>query len=309
MPKVKVKMIKIENLSKRFKDVLAVDNVSFKVKKGELFAFLGLNGAGKSTTINMICGNLKKDSGSIHINGVSIDEDDVSCKQLLGVVYQTSVLDKALSVKDNLQSRASLYSIHNEEFEARLKALSKLLDLDAILNRTFSKLSGGQKRRVDIARALIHRPQVLILDEPTTGLDPQTRQMVWGVVNKLRNEEGITVFLTTHYMEEASDADYVVILDSGKICAEGTPIQLKNEYTGDYVYLYNQTAEVVKSLGVNYQLEGNKYKLKIKNTTEATNLILAHPKVFVDYEVIKGDMDSVFLNATGKKLTISGVKK
>ena len=309
MPKVKVKMIKIENLSKRFKDVLAVDNVSFKVKKGELFAFLGLNGAGKSTTINMICGNLKKDSGSIHINGVSIDEDDVSCKQLLGVVYQTSVLDKALSVKDNLQSRASLYSIHNEEFEARLKALSKLLDLDAILNRTFSKLSGGQKRRVDIARALIHRPQVLILDEPTTGLDPQTRQMVWGVVNKLRNEEGITVFLTTHYMEEASDADYVVILDSGKICAEGTPIQLKNEYTGDYVYLYNQTEEVVKSLGVNYQLEGNKYKLKIKNTTEATNLILAHPKVFVDYEVIKGDMDSVFLNATGKKLTISGVKK
>ena len=224
-------IIQIKNLKKSFKDVKAVDDISFDVKKGDLFAFLGLNGAGKSTTINIICGNTEKDEGEVFINKKSIDEYTNDTKTLLGVVYQSTVLDKPLTVKDNLVSRAKLYGLFGEDLEKRLAELYDIFDLRDILSRPVGKLSGGQLRRVDIARALIHKPQVLILDEPTTGLDPQTRKMVWGTINTLRKKENITVFLTTHYMEEATDADYVVILDSGKISAEGTPLQLKNIYT------------------------------------------------------------------------------
>lgn len=295
-------MITIKNLVKRYGKLIAVDNISFKVKKGELFAFLGLNGAGKSTTINMICGNLEKDSGEIFINNISIDENITKCKSQLGVVYQNSVLDKALSVKDNLQSRASLYNIYGKDFEIRLKELSDLLELNDILNRPLAKLSGGQKRRVDIARALIHNPQILILDEPTTGLDPQTRKKVWNVINNLRKEKGITVFLTTHYMEEATDADYVVILDSGKISAEGTPLELKNKYSNDFIYLYNAEENEVKALGINYEKIGNTYKIIVESTKKATELIVKNPNLFIDYEITKGKMDDVFLSVTGKKL-------
>ncbi len=296
-------MIVIKNLVKNFGDFTAVDDISFKVNKGELFAFLGLNGAGKSTTINMICGNLQKNSGEIFIDGVSIDDDLTGCITKLGVVYQTSVLDKSLSVKDNLKSRASLYNIHGKDFDARLAELSKLLDLGEILNKTFSKLSGGQKRRVDIARALLHNPQILILDEPTTGLDPQTRKTVWNVINTLRKNDGVTVFLTTHYMEEATDADYVVILDSGKISAQGTPLELKNKYTGDFIYLHNTEERQVKKLNIKYEKVGTSFKLKVSSTNEATNLIIKNPDLFVDYEVMKGKMDDVFLSVTGKNLT------
>ena len=296
-------IIDIKNLKKHFKEVKAVDDISFNVEEGSLFAFLGLNGAGKSTTINMICGNLEKDSGEIWINGTSIDENVDLTKSSLGVVYQNSVLDKPLTVKDNLQNRAALYGIYGEEFKTRINELCKLLDLDDILNRTLAKLSGGQKRRVDIARALIHKPKILILDEPTTGLDPQTRKTVWNVIDKLRKKDKITVFLTTHYMEEASDADYVVILDSGKVSAEGTPLELKNRYTGDFITLYNIAETKVKSLKLPYEKVADAYRVEVKNTAEATALITSHPDIFVDYEVTKGKMDDVFLSVTGKKLS------
>ncbi len=296
-------IIEIKNLKKYFKDVKAVDDISFDVHKGSLFAFLGLNGAGKSTTINMICGSLKKDAGEIIINGVRIDENENYAKSSLGVVYQNSALDKPLSVKENLKNRASLYGILGAEFDNRLKELCSLLDLDDILNRVYSKLSGGQKRRVDIARALIHNPQILILDEPTTGLDPQTRKMVWSVINNLRKKFKMTVFLTTHYMEEATDADYVVILDTGKIVAEGTPIELKNQFTGDFITLYNTTESKVKKLKRDYEVLSDAFRIEVKNTAEATELILNHPEVFEDYEITKGKMDDVFLSATGKKIT------
>lgn len=295
-------MIEIKNLVKKFGDFTAVDNISFKVKKGELFAFLGLNGAGKSTTINMICGNLQKDAGEIYVDGVSIDENITACITKLGVVYQSSVLDKSLSVKDNLKSRAALYGIYGGDFTNRLAELSKLLDLDEIMNKQLSKLSGGQKRRVDIARALLHRPQILILDEPTTGLDPQTRKTVWNVINTLRKNKGVTVFLTTHYMEEAADADYVVILDSGKISAHGTPLELKNKYTGDFVYLHGVDEKQVKTLGLKYEKIRTSFKLKVDSTADATSLIIKNPELFTDYEIMKGKMDDVFLAVTGKKL-------
>ena len=295
-------IIEISNLSKSYNDLLAVSDISFKVKEGEFFAFLGVNGAGKSTTISIMCGQLSKDSGEVIVNGHNLDKDIDKVRKDIGVVFQASALDKPLSVKDNLKYRAGLYGICGAEFEKKLDELCKLFDLDEILNRPIKKLSGGQKRRVDIARALLHDPKILILDEPTTGLDPQTRKIVWDVIHKLRKDRGLTVFLTTHYMEEVIDADYVVILDSGKIVAEGTPIDLKNKYTGDYITFYNVEEDVIKYMNLNYTKIRGGYRVEVENTKMATKLVLDNPDLFVDYEITKGKMDDVFLAVTGKDL-------
>lgn len=296
-------IIEIKNLSKSFGDVKAVQNLSFKVKTGELFAFLGVNGAGKSTTISIMCGSLKKDSGSVLICQKEAGERSGEIAKKLGVVFQNSVLDKALSVKDNLESRAALYNMSKKQFKKRLSELSKMLDFENILSRPVGKLSGGQRRRIDVARALLHEPEILILDEPTTGLDPQTRKLLWDVVENLRKKNNMTVFLTTHYMEEAADADYVVILDSGKIAAEGTPLELKNAYTGDFITFYSLTEEEIKTLSLPYEKVGESFRVEVESTKEATKLIEKYPHLFTDYEITKGKMDDVFLSATGKKLS------
>ena len=296
-------IIEITHLSKHFGDVQAVQDLSFRVKAGELFAFLGINGAGKSTTINIMCGQLSKDAGTVKIGGIDLDSDPDSIKRSLGVVFQNSVLDKDLSVQDNLQSRAALYGIRGKAFRERLTELAGLLEFEDLLKRTVGKLSGGQRRRIDIARALLHRPKILILDEPTTGLDPQTRSILWQVIGDLRKSEGMTVFLTTHYMEEAADADYVVILDSGKIAAEGTPLTMKNTYTGDFITLYGVDEAQIKQLGMPCEAIRDAYRVSVPNTAAATELILKHPEIFQDYEITKGKMDDVFLAVTGKKLT------
>lgn len=302
-------IIEIKNLSKSFGKVKAVNDLSLEVKEGELFAFLGINGAGKSTTISIICSQLEKDSGKVYVNGKDLDYASGEIKKDLGVVFQNSVLDKALTVKDNLESRAALYSITGREFDKRLEELCGLLEFGDLLKRPVGKLSGGQKRRIDIARALFHNPKILILDEPTTGLDPQTRKAVWNVVDKLRKNENITVFLTTHYMEEAAEADYVVILDSGTIAAEGTPQELKNKYTGDYITLYNINEKQISVLNKEYEkLPNNAYRIAVSDASQATALIMAHPELFTDYEVIKGKMDDVFLAATGKMLSGENLK-
>lgn len=301
-------IIKIDHLCKNFGDVKAVQDLCFRVKEGELFAFLGVNGAGKSTTINIMCGQLSKDSGSVVIDDANLDKNLNHIKGTLGVVFQNSVLDSALSVYDNLQSRAALYGITGVAFKERLSDLTKLLDFENLLKRTVGKLSGGQRRRIDIARALINKPKILILDEPTTGLDPQTRKTLWNVISDLRKNENMTVFLTTHYMEEAAEADYVVILDSGKISAEGTPLELKNTYTGDFITLYGVDEATVKTLGVEFEQLRDAYRLSVPNTAKATELIIKHPDIFSDYEITKGKMDDVFLNVTGKKLE-GGVAK
>lgn len=294
-------IIEIEGLNKSFGDVKAVRDLSFCVKKGELFAFLGVNGAGKSTTISILCGQLAKDSGVVKVCGKNIEQapDEAKCK--LGVVFQNSVLDQSLNVRDNLESRAALYGITGKLFEKRLKELSKLLDFEALLTRTVGKLSGGQRRRIDIARALLHEPEILVLDEPTTGLDPQTRKLLWEVVTELRRDHGMTVFLTTHYMEEAADADYVIILDSGRVSAQGTPLELKNKYTGDFITLYGASDDELSALGLPYEFVGGAARILVPNTAAATELIIKNPTVFKDYEITKGKMDDVFLAVTGKK--------
>ena len=296
-------IIEIDHLSKSFGDIRAVQDLSFQVREGELFAFLGVNGAGKSTTINILCGQLAKDGGSVRICGADPDREADRVKRSLGVVFQNSVLDKSLSVRDNLESRAALYGITGKAFSRRLEELSGLLELDDLLKRTVGKLSGGQRRRIDIARALLHQPRILILDEPTTGLDPQTRKLLWDAVSRMRREKSMTVFLTTHYMEEAADADYVVILDSGRIAAQGTPLTLKNTYTGDFITLYGVTEEQVRGLGHPYESIRDAYRVSVSDTAAATGLIVQNPDVFRDYEITKGRMDDVFLAVTGKKLT------
>lgn len=295
-------IIEINNLDKSFQDVHAVNDLSLRVKEGELFAFLGVNGAGKSTTISIMCGMLAKDGGKVFIDGKDVDKDMREITKELGVVFQNTVLDAKLSVKDNLTSRAALYGITGKEAKQRIAHLAELLEFKDILNRTFGKLSGGQKRRVDVARALLNNPKILILDEPTTGLDPEARKALWSVVTSLRKNQNMTVFLTTHYMEEAADADYVVILDSGKISAEGTPLELKNNYTGDFVTIYNVDEDKIKALGLPYENIRDAVRIAVKNTEEARDLIVRHPDLFTDFEITKGKMYDVFLAVTGKKL-------
>lgn len=295
-------IIEISHLHKEFKEVVAVKDLSFKVKKGELFAFLGVNGAGKSTTISIMCGVLAKDDGTVIINGKNIDTNMSEICKDLGVVFQNSVLDGALSVMENLMTRASLYNITGKKAKERIYKLAEMLNFKDILNRTVSKLSGGQRRRIDVARALIHEPKILILDEPTTGLDPQTRKLLWETIDNLRRQEKMTVFLTTHYMEEAVDADYVVILDSGEIVTEGTPLELKNKYTGDFVTIYNVSEEEIKKLGKPYEALRDAFRVSVKDTVEARELVINNPALFTDFEITKGKMDDVFLSVTGKKL-------
>jgi len=301
-------IIEISHLSKSFGEVKAVQDLSFRVKEGEFFAFLGVNGAGKSTTISVICGQLQKDEGEVLVCGKNIETGMNDIRRRIGVVFQESALDKVLTVRDNLECRAALYGIRGKEFEKRLEELCGLLEIKDLLGRTLGKLSGGQRRRIDIARALLHSPELLILDEPTTGLDPQTRSLIWQVLEKLRAERQLTVFLTTHYMEEASPADYVVIIDSGRIAAEGTPLELKNAYAGDYITLYGVSGEEAKRAAGGRPIKPLRdgYRIEVKSTAEATELIVASRELFRDYEITKGAMDDVFLAVTGKTIERGG---
>ncbi len=299
---MKKNIIEIRDLKKSYGDVKAVDGISFDVQEGSLFAFLGLNGAGKSTTINMICSILKKDSGKIFINGLDLDTSQNDVKSLIGVVFQNSTLDRVLSVKENLTARAGFYGLSGKQWKRRLAELTELLDLDSILKKPFKNLSGGQKRRVDIARGLINLPKILVLDEPTTGLDPHTRKKIWELIDSLRVQRNMTVFLTTHYMEEADKADRVVVIDEGHIVANDTPHNLKNQYASDYIKNYiAKDEEFEKIFGDKAVYSGDCYRINVKDSEEARELIETHKEYFKDFEVLKGDMDDVFLNITGKK--------
>lgn len=301
------KVITIKNLKKSYGDIKAVDDISFEVEQGSLFAFLGLNGAGKSTTINIISTLLKKDAGKVDIMGYDLDTQAMQIRDNIGIVFQGSILDANLSVRDNLRIRGAFYGYYGDKWKRRLDELTNLLSLDDILSRPYGKLSGGQRRRVDIARGLINSPKILILDEPTTGLDPMTRKTVWEVVDKIRKEQNMTVFLTTHYMEEANTADDVVIIDAGKIAARGTPVQLKNKYSRDYLIVYSDKNDQLDKAfeGLDYEYDGA-YKVVLSGSKQAKELLAKYGKMIEDFEVVKGDMDDVFLNVTGKKLSGGG---
>ena len=294
-------IIKIENLEKSFGKIKAVRKINLEVYEGSLFAFLGINGAGKSTTISMMYGGLKIDSGRITICGQDVATHLDKIKNQIGVVFQDSILDKTLTVYENLKFRAGFYGIFGQDFKDRYQELEKLFDFAEIKNQKIQKLSGGQKRRVDIARAIIHQPKILILDEPTTGLDPGTRSKVWRIISKLREDLKMTIFLTTHYMEEAADADYVTILDKGRIIAEGTPLELKTQYATDILHLYGVEEADVKKLKLPYQKIHKAFQIKVKNSAVVTKLIIKYPELFQDFELIKSTLDDVFLTVTKNK--------
>ena len=297
-------IIEVKNLIKNYKDVEAVRDISFNVEEGSFFAFLGVNGAGKSTTINILCTVLEKTSGSVVIGGNDLDREPFKIKELIGIVFQGSVLDKQLTVRENLTSRAAYYGLSKAETKERIAQLSATFELNEILNRRYERLSGGQKRRVDIARALLNRPKLLFLDEPTTGLDPATRSKVWEIIHKLRREYGLTVFLTTHYMEETALCDKVVIIDAGRIAAAGTPHELKQQFAGNRLLWYTpqteRSDELLRSNGLTFEYHLDCYRVPMESSEQATALLKRCGEI-TDYEFIKGNMDDVFLAVTGKR--------
>lgn len=298
------KIIEVENLSKQYGSLLAVDNISFSVDKGSLFAFLGTNGAGKSTTINMICTLLSKTSGKIFVDGMDIDTNAAQVRKRIGIVFQDNMLDLALTVLENLTIRGKLQGLYGDALGSRLHALNNLLGLSDIWKRPIAKLSGGQKRKCEIARALLGNPKILILDEPTTGLDPQTRKNIWEAIVSLQKSNDMSIFLTTHYMEEAATADYVVILEKGNICAKGSPAALKSDYGKDTLRLrfsdMSAGRKALVKMGCAANQKADVLIVPVENSRDALKIINGLDD-FLDFELIKGSMDDVFLNVTGHR--------
>lgn len=299
-------IIEVNHLKKYYKDIKAVDDISFKVEKGEFFGFLGVNGAGKSTTINMLCTLLTPTEGGAYIGGYKLGKDNEAIRRLIGIVYQGNSLDDMLTVRENLMIRGRLYESDGKKLRAQLNEVTELLGLESILNRRFKRLSGGQKRRCEIARALMHKPEVLFLDEPTTGLDPATRKDVWECVARLREEMQMTVFLTTHYMEEAATASHIGIMDSGKLKEYGTPFSLKESFTSDRLNLVPKDKEKVITLlekkALDFNVEDEVLSVKLNTTLAAISILSDLEESINGFEVIQGSMDDVFLNVTGKAL-------
>lgn len=299
-------IIEVNHLSKSYGSIHAVKDISLFVKQGKLFAFLGPNGAGKSTTINSICTFLKPDKGEVSVNGYRLGEDDDRIRDSIGVVFQESLLDRLLTVEENLYIRGSFYHLKGKALKEAVKKVCQAVEIESLLKRPYGKLSGGQRRRADIARALVHTPKILFLDEPTTGLDPQTRKNVWDTVKRLQKEQGMTVFLTTHYMEEAEEADYCVVVDDGKIAAEGTPFDLKEKYAKDKLCLKpGREPEIIKLLsekGISYEKKADLLEIKLQTTMEALPLLKAAEPFLEGFTVVKGSMDDVFLEITGKEI-------
>lgn len=299
-------IITVENLKKSYDNIEAVKNITFNVKKGKLFAFLGPNGAGKSTTIDIISTLLKQDSGKVIIKGYEVGKDDEKIKSLIGVVFQDSLLDNFLTVKENLLIRGSFYGLNKKDLKIAIEKSAKACGVEEFLNRPYGKLSGGQRRRSDIARALINTPEILFLDEPTTGLDPKTRSNIWKIIKEMQKNTGMTVFLSTHYMEEASEADYIIIIDKGEIVAKGTPTQLKDRYSKDQLKMTGKNIDALikkaEDDGYNFKVIADNILMEIDSTFDAIPIIEKYKDELISFEVLKGTMDDAFINITGKEI-------
>jgi multidrug/hemolysin transport system ATP-binding protein len=303
-------IIIVENLKKSYGNVKAVNGIDFFVNEGELFAFLGPNGAGKTTTIDIICTLLAPDAGTVTVNGYKLGKNDDRIRQCIGVVFQDSILDNLLTVKENLFTRGSFYGMPQRQLAEAVKRAADAADVLSFINRPYGKLSGGQRRRADIARALVNTPKVLFLDEPTTGLDPQTRKSVWDTIRNLQKDTGMTVFLTTHYMEEAASADYVAIIDNGYISAKGTPGELREKYSTDTLRLLPKDnfklEEFLKGQDMSFSISGGTYLLRVGSTMEALPLVNKVENLITGFEVISGSMDDAFVSITGKEMREDG---
>lgn len=294
-------ILEVKNLYKSYKDIKAVKGISFQVKRGSLFAFLGPNGAGKSTTINIITTLLERDTGEVFLNGKT---DDTYFREKIGVVFQHNVLDDLLTVKQNLLYRGSLYLKNKHAVNKRYEELCGFLNLKEFEHQPFGKLSGGQKRRTEIARALFANPELLLMDEPTTGLDPETRQTVWKVIDELRKRDGLTIFLTTHYMEEAVNADHVVIIDKGLIKVQGTPAELKDKYSHDRLKIAPHDKKTFQAAlnkeKIPYKRIADQFIIKVDETEEIFRILDTYRENIKSFEAVKGTMDDVFINVIGE---------
>ena len=298
-------IIQVEDLKKDYGNIQAVRGISFQVERGSLFAFLGPNGAGKSTTIEMMCAFLSPSAGKIWIDGKKVGQDNARIREKIGVVFQNNVLDDLLTIEENLQLRGKLYGIKKDELANLIQEAMKTTDILDLKDRLYGELSGGQRRRADLARGLIHRPKVLFLDEPTTGLDPQTRGKVWEMIKKMQEEHDLTIFLTTHYMEEAAQADHIVIIDQGLIKEEGSPAELKEKYAKNKLVMTPKNNQLIEKLiadGEEFEEIGGSVTMLIDETLDAIELSQKYRAELASYEVLKGTMDDVFLNLTGKEL-------
>jgi multidrug/hemolysin transport system ATP-binding protein len=299
-----MKAISVSNLTKKYGDITAVNNITFDVEKNSFFAFLGKNGAGKSTTINIIATLLDMNEGDINVLGFKIGKDDKKIREKIGVVFQQSMLDGLLTVNENLKIRASFYGITDSDLKKRLAELDEFLEFSDFADQRYGNLSGGQKRKSDIARALLNWPEILILDEPTTGLDPKSRKDIWELINKLRVEKEITIFLTTHYMEEVLDASKVVVIDNGVILAQGSSEELRAKYSNDRVKIIpkNGLEKILQADNVDYYISNDTINIKLDSCFDGIEVVKKYEKHIEEFEILRGDMDDVFLNITGGKL-------
>lgn len=296
------------HLTKKYAGITAVNDLSLSVEQGSLVAFLGVNGAGKSTTINMLTTALQPTDGNAQIAGYTLGKDDAAIRSVIGVVFQQSLLDPLLSVKENLIVRASFYAI--DKPAQRIDELAALIGLTDFLDRKYGKLSGGQRRRADIARALIQKPSILFLDEPTTGLDPKSREGVWKTVANLQKDTGLTVFLTTHYMEEAERADDVYVISKGEIVAHDTPYALRSQYASDTLTLASHDPErLLKKLHnekLVVSISNGVLVVPVDSSRKALTILKEYESDIIDFEFRHGNMDDVFLNLTDRTVTQRG---
>jgi ABC-2 type transport system ATP-binding protein len=299
-------IIEVKNFTKKYGDFIAVNDISFQVEEGSIFAFLGPNGAGKSTTINTLCTIFEKTSGVLLIDGKDVTTQKSEVRSTIGVVFQDSTLDTKMTIDENLKMHCIFYNIPKKEVEERIQFVLKLVDLLDERKKLVSALSGGMKRRVEIARGLIHYPKVLFLDEPTTGLDPQTRAHIWEYIIKLQKEKNITIFLTTHYMEEAEICNKIAIIDNGRIVAHDTPYALKKEFTRDKAYITTKNEEGLEQLLAQYELNYVKkegyYRVEAEKLDCLLQVLSLHKEEISNIEIKKGTFNDVFLEITGKKI-------
>lgn len=293
-------VVKVSKLYKNYGEISAVRDLSLSVDSGSVFAFLGENGAGKSTTIGCITTTLTPTSGTIEVNGFDAKRNPHDVRKSIGAVFQSSLLDPLLTVHENLVVRAGFYGLNRLETRRRISELAELVGLKSFLDRRYGTLSGGQKRRADIARALVHEPRVLFLDEPTAGLDPQSREQIWSAIRELQSSRGTTVFLTTHYMEETENADKVCIIDKGEIVAEGTPGQLRAQFSSSILTVRvdesNEVVDLCRRQGIEARVGGEDIAISVSSSQHAMELL--NTIQVRDFEFRHGTMDDVFLALT-----------
>ncbi|WP_347861911.1 ATP-binding cassette domain-containing protein [Salimicrobium sp. PL1-032A] len=302
-------IISVKDLTKTYKKTKAVKEINFDVEEGEIFGFLGPNGAGKSTTINMICTMLKPTSGSIMINGYDVKKEKDKVRASIGIIFQENTLDEKLTANENLMLHCRFYNVPKEKRQERIHEVLEIVDLVDERKQRVETFSGGMKRRLEIARGLLHYPKVLFLDEPTVGLDPQTRSHLWEYILKLKEKEGITMFLTTHYLDEAEISDRVAIMDQGDIIAIDSPTALKDQLGGDMIELSTEDNRQAlreieeKVSGAEVSVEGDTIHLKVESSDAFISSFIKTLEIPITrLNIRKPTLNDVFLAFTGRKI-------